>query len=192
MGISLKDIAAEYFVLKGIGANDFNVSQLQLLLASAKSSHQVWHRDNVNPGLTVLIALRDVVSNGPTEILLRSHGVDEKDFLKNILWPKSPICSENNVDERALLASIEKGDAIIYDCRCLHRGRGYGNSSGYVNGDEYDDGEFSKFGQRPVLVIRFDATQTPAPGTGVVGYTLAKWEGSTLSLICAMLSWLGL
>ena len=187
-GVRLKDIAAQYFASKGIAADQFDVTQLQLLLASPKSTHQVWHRDNVSPGLTVLIALRDVVSNGPTEIILRSHRGNEHNFWGNVLWPNcNSSFAEDELVERILLASIDKGDAIMYDSRCLHRGRGYGESDG-GNDQEATD----LFGDRPVLVIRFDAKATPAPGTGLVGNTLAKWEGSLLAFACTMLTWLGL
>ena len=186
--VRLKDIAAQYFASKGIATDRFDVVQLQLLLASPKSTHQVWHRDNVSPGLTVLIALRDVVSNGPTEIILRSHRGNEHNFWGNVLRPNyNSSFAEDELVERILLASIDKGDAIMYDSRCLHRGRGYGESDG-GNDQEATD----LFGDRPVLVIRFDAKATPAPGTGLVGNTLAKWEGSLLAFACTMLTWLGL
>ena len=187
-GVRLKDIAAQYFASKGISADQFDVAQLQLLLASPESTHQVWHRDNVSPGLTVLIALRDVDSNGPTEIILRSHRGNEHNFLGNVLWPNNDSSfAEDGLEERTLLASIDMGDAIMYDSRCLHRGRGYGKSDG---GNDQVATNF--FGDRPVLVIRFDAKATPAPGTGLVGNTLAKWEGNLLAFACTMLTWLGL
>ncbi|KAJ1480353.1 hypothetical protein T484DRAFT_1811039 [Baffinella frigidus] len=63
------------------------LSQLQLLDARPDSEHQIWHRDNVQPGLTAIIAHRDNVQpgltaiialtevggRGPTELLLGSH-----------------------------------------------------------------------------------------------------------------------
>lgn len=53
--------------------------------------------------------------------------------------------------------------------RMLHRGRGYGN---VTKTQEH----------RPVLVIRWDANATPAPGgIRIVGTLFAKWEGCLLA-----------
>jgi len=53
------------------------------------------------------------------------------------------------------------GDAIVYDARALHRGRGYK----------------SGISDRPVLIIRWDAHDTPPPGTGFIGTQSAILSG---------------
>jgi len=173
VGIRLNDIAREYFALHGIHECQYGLSQPQLLDASPKSTNQVWHRDNIRPGLTVIIALRDVGPNGPTEMLLRSHHGSPVDVFSNIKNDELGL-------PRLLLASVDRGDAICYDSRILHRGRGYGNGS---------SAEKVVFEHRPVLVIRWDANLSPAPGTGFVGTQLAKWEGTSLALVAALLDW---
>ena len=175
VGIRLNDIAREYFASHGIHEGQYGLSQPQLLDASPKSTNQVWHRDNVRPGLTVIIALRDVGPNGPTEMLLRSHHGSPVDVFSNTNMKNDALSLQ-----RLLLASINRGDAICYDARRLHRGRGYGNGS---------SAEKQVFEHRPVLVIRWDAYLSPAPGTGVVGTQLAKWEGASLALVAALLDW---
>jgi hypothetical protein len=138
----------------------------------------MWHRDNVKPGLTVIVALRDVASNGPTEIILRSHCGDAYSKLE-----ADALC----IEERILLASIKMGDAILYDSRCLHRGRGYGRNKR----DKDEDGVVRQFDDRPVLVLRWDAKQTPAPGTGLIGTTLNMREGEARAFAYTVLSWVG-
>jgi len=162
--ITLNDIAQEYFRQHNI--QKYELTQLQLLNAMPNSTHQIWHRDNINPGLTILIALRDVGVNGPTELILRSH--DGMDLMVNDM-------------PRILLASIHACDAVCYDSRVLHRGRGYGNSS---------DSDVV-FGDRPVLVLRWDAIDTPAPGTRLIGTQWNNLEGMFLAFVCAILDWFG-
>lgn len=186
INVTLSDIAQEYFSARGIAAHRYELVQLQLLNAEPGSTHQIWHRDNTQPGLTVIVAIRNVASNGPTELLLRSHRGDTKESIQTMLWPDRT--SEHGKDysprihERMLLASIQKGDAILYDARCLHRGRGYAMQ-------QIGNEEALQFGHRPVLVIRWDAKKTPAPGTALIGTTLAVWEGKARAFACTVLSW---
>lgn len=169
--MNLNDIAYEYF--KSHNMQKYKLSQLQLLDAIPNSTNQIWHRDNVNPGLTILIALRDVGCNGPTELILQSHGGGKmKLLLKN-----------SNMLPRILLASIGMGDAICYDSRLLHRGRGYNKN--VTN----NDSSIRDRRRRPVLVIRWDAVDTPAPGTRMIGTQMNKIEGKFLALICTLLGY---
>jgi hypothetical protein len=110
---------------------------------------------------------------GPTEMILQSHRRSPVGMLSGMLDGNPGL-------PRILLASINCGDAICYDSRILHRGRGYGNTSG-------DNQEFE---HRPVLVIRWDANHSPAPGTGMIGTQLAKWAGTSLALVATLLDWL--
>ena len=128
--------AASFF-----GQTPFEVTQLQLLLAEPGSTHQIWHRDNSKRGLTAIIALCDVGANGPTELILRSHDAPAGTLARG---------------QQPVLGTMRAGDALLYDARVLHRGRGYTEGP-----------------PRPVLVIRWDALGTPPPGTGVFG-TLAS------------------
>ena len=167
--MTLNNIAKEYFQSHGISENEYELTQLQLLKAEPKSTHQEWHRDNVNPSLTVIVALTDVGVNGPTELILRSH-ISNMDKNSN---------DEEYIAHNILLGTIGQGDAIVYDSRIIHRGRGYGHSN--------DD--IKSFQDRPVLVIRWDAKATPAPGTGLVGTQIAKLEGNLLGIAYTVMDW---
>lgn len=123
----------------------YQLTQIQFLLAKPNSQHQIWHRDNTKPGLTLLISLSDVKANGPTELLLGSH---------------REINDNNNEREKVLLACLEEGDAILYDARVIHRGRGYNENDHSYNNKKAED--------RPVLIIRWDALSTPPPGAGFI------------------------
>jgi len=62
--LELQSIVELYFRRNSISR--YRMTQIQFLLAKPGSEHQIWHRDNVAPGLTLLVALDDVKSNGPT------------------------------------------------------------------------------------------------------------------------------
>mmetsp|Transcript_20827 Transcript_20827/g.34419 ORF Transcript_20827/g.34419 Transcript_20827/m.34419 type:complete len:337 (-) Transcript_20827:224-1234(-) len=169
------------------GSPRYKLTQLQFLNANSGSEHQIWHRDNISPGLTVLVALSDVRDNGPTELLLKSH-------LQKSLWStlkrewmdlleKSRTPSEKDVSScQPLLACLNEGDAILYDSRVLHRGRGFSCKEGV---DEHTDANHILV-DRPVLVLRWDALQTPPPGAGLIVTTANGYMGSVLtaSLLC--------
>ena len=72
-----------------------------------------------------------------------------------------------------ILACLNAGDAIVYDARALHWGRGYGRS-------DNDDGS-AAFGSRPVLVLRWDAHTAPAPGGGLIQTALNHRLGTAIS-----------
>ncbi len=139
----IEDIVELYFKRNSISKNNYRLTQTQFLLAKPGSQHQIWHRDNVAPGLTLLVALDDVTCNGPTELLLGSHREDDDDDVN---------------DDEVLLGCICAGDAILYDARVIHRGRGYG----------HDKNESDCASDRPVLVLRWDAVSTPPPGAGFI------------------------
>jgi hypothetical protein len=127
----------------------YRISQQQLLDAAPNSNHQIWHRDNSERGLTAIIALDDIGSNGPTELLLGSHVS---------FWAAAR-------GRAPLLGTIRAGDAIVYDARVFHRGRG-----------------FAEGPRRPVLVCRWDSYASPPPGVGAVGTLLQRGSASLLSL----------
>jgi len=63
---------------------------------------------------------------------------------------------------------IDAGDAILYDARIFHRGRGY-RKSNRKSGED-----------RPVLVLRWDAAKTPPPGSGLIKTTASTYIGCFL------------
>jgi hypothetical protein len=135
----------------------YKLTQVQFLLAQPGSEHQIWHRDNIAPGLTLIIALKDVKGNGPTELQLGSH-LDNFNIF-------------NDHDE-VLLGCLTAGDALLYDARMIHRGRGYPLFA--VGGG--DGGE--EHPERPVLILRWDSLSTPPPGTGLIVTNINACLGS--------------
>lgn len=164
----LTAVVDAYFREKGV--TRYSLTQLQFLNVVPGSTHQIWHKDNTEPGLTVLIALRDVGTNGPTELLLSSHESALLDCFGNALrfnFLRGNRSSTAGNQCQHLMGCLKEGDAILYDSRLLHRGRGYSVA-------QMD---------RPVLVIRWDASATPPPGSGLIKTTATRIMGSWLSTI---------
>lgn len=171
---------AAYFQFHGIAR--YKLTQLQLLNAQPGSTHQIWHQDNTAPGLTVLVALADVQQNGPTELLLNSHKSSSSwQELTRHAWASSTTSSKNDggndcetstTTRPVILACLGQGDALLYDSRLLHRGRGF--DAGVAEVD------------RPVLILRWDAAMTPPPGGGLITTSANRFLGHVLSaVICA-------
>ena len=122
----------------------------------------------------------------PSMMMMMMHDDSNDDSKRN---------NDDNSDSLPfiLLASINSGDAICYDSRILHRGRGYGNSDNYnnSNGNSTTNNKITKqeLEHRPVLVIRWDAHHSPAPGTGMIGTQLAKFQGEALALVATLIDW---
>lgn len=174
--VSLQHIVKFYFEQHGI--ERYMITQLQFLNAYPNSTNQIWHRDNKFMGLTAIVALQDISTNGPTELILGSHQEDYS------IWKKCLDCMQSYLPESfkqsddeeenlsltmPLLGCIDAGDAIIYDARIFHRGRGYPKSE-----------EEGKNVDRPVMVLRWDASNTPPPGAGLIVTTANKYLGSIM------------
>ena len=129
-------------------------SDLQLLFSLPNSGDQIFHQDNSQPGLTVLVPLVDMhLGNGPTQLLPRSHlDVSLADRLKD----SSP----------ALPACVPAGTALIYDSRTIHRGLANPSAS-----------------SRPVLVYRYDHPTTPPPGHTPLSTILYSCLGALLCAV---------
>ena len=83
------------------------MTTLQIVDSLPGSALQIWHADNAEKGITVVIPLVDLTEqNGPTELIAGSHSLFE-----NI---------RSNVSHVTPLLSA--GDALIFDARTLHRG----------------------------------------------------------------------
>lgn len=161
--VTLQDIVESYFTRHNI--ERYELTDIQFLNAYPKSTNQIWHRDNTCCGLTAIIALKDVRSNGPTELLTGSHRHDFSLWktVQNVLFEGDD--SGRFMLGQPLLGVIDAGDAILYDARIFHRGRGYRQSN------END---------RPVLVLRWDAASTPPPGAGLIKTTANTYIGCFL------------
>jgi hypothetical protein len=124
----------------------------------------------------------------PSMMMMMMHDDSNDDSKRN---------NDDNSDSLPfiLLASINSGEGcymLLYDSRILHRGRGYGNSDNYnSNGNSATNNKITKqeLEHRPVLVIRWDAHHSPAPGTGMIGTQLAKFQGEALALVATLIDW---
>jgi ectoine hydroxylase-related dioxygenase (phytanoyl-CoA dioxygenase family) len=157
--VSLQEVVTSHFQHHNIPR--YELTDVQFLNAYPnKSTNQIWHFDNKFKGLTAIVALKDIRGNGPTELILGSHCPDYSlrcrywAFLKRYApFLQASESEENDEDEtiliKPLLACIDAGDAVLYDARIFHRGRG---NTSFVQ--DYDN-------DRPVLVLRWDASRTP-------------------------------
>jgi ectoine hydroxylase-related dioxygenase (phytanoyl-CoA dioxygenase family) len=131
---------------------DLMMTTLQIVDSAPGSAIQIWHADNAEKGITVIIPLIDLNDrNGPTELIAGSHNL-----LCNT-WTKT---AENRGDDRVrsklsvVKPLLSAGDGLVVDARVLHRGG--------ANVSETS---------RAILVIRFDNKNTQPPCMGVVGAT---------------------
>lgn len=130
------------------------LSECQLLITDCLGETQLWHRDNDQPGVTVVLPLTEVDEQiGPTQLLPRTHRLcTYTSGLLSALWRLERSSG-------VAAARLRPGDALIYDARILHRG--LGNAS------------FSRC--RVVMVMRLDYTDTPPPGATVCGFMLENY-----------------
>jgi hypothetical protein len=175
---TLPHLAREYFAQRGI--KSYKLTQLQFLNAKPGSENQIWHRDNIAPGVTILVALCDVRNKGPTELILKSH-LQEQSFWASLQreWNDALTGSKSGLSEQVssghpLLACLKAGDAVLYDSRVLHRGRGFPGTNDIEGAEDGCD-------DRPVLVLRWDALATPPPGAGLIVTTTNAYMGSILT-----------
>jgi hypothetical protein len=153
--------------------SEYKVSVVQLLLSKGGSAPQSFHVDNAAPGLTILIALHDIKdTHGPTELLLGTHHHTAVGGNGNNRRHDNDSSSKHSWQSLSCVkaAPLQAGHGIMYDSRTWHRG--LGNQHPYMakNND----------GDRIVLVIRWDAVETPAPGTNVVATMALRYLGPFL------------
>lgn len=92
----------------GMNPQDLMLTTLQIVDSVPGSAIQIWHADNAEKGLTVIIPLTDLTeNNGPTELIIGSH-----DLLHSIQNGKIAL----------VRPIISAGDGIVMDGRVLHRG----------------------------------------------------------------------
>ena len=129
-------------------------SDLQLLFSLPNSGDQIFHQDNSQPGLTVLVPLVDMhLNNGPTQLLPRSHlDVSLLDRLRD--------------SSAALPACVPAGTALVYDSRTIHRGLANPSKA-----------------SRPVLVYRYDYPDTSPPGHTPLSTFLYSCLGALLCAV---------
>lgn len=167
---SLQDVVDSYFKQHCI--KRYRLTDLQFLNALPGSSNQIWHRDNKFRGLTAIVSLNNIRDNGPTELILGSHKEHFTLFQK--CWDVlGEAHGHDSLSDQPLLGCIDAGDTILYDARIFHRGRGN-------NTQDFSDVKEGEITDRPVLVLRWDATRTPPPGAGLIVTTANKYIGGML------------
>jgi hypothetical protein len=101
---------------------------------------------------------------------MSSYGMLFRSYLP-LFMRGSPSVEEATLPTKPLLACIDAGDAVLYDARIFHRGRGNNCVSQDSEERERD---------RPVLVLRWDAARTPPPGAGLILTTANIYWGKVL------------
>jgi Phytanoyl-CoA dioxygenase (PhyH) len=130
---------------------DLMMTTLQIVDSLPGSATQIWHADNAEKGITVIIPLIDLTDcNGPTELIAGSH---------NLLCKRTKTAEKGGDDSVWSKLSVVKpllsaGDGLVVDARVLHRG-----------------GANMSETSRAILVIRFDNKNTQPPCMGVAGAT---------------------
>ncbi|CAJ1329769.1 unnamed protein product [Effrenium voratum] len=133
------------------------LSECQLLVSDPGAVHQIWHCDNLRPGLTVILPLTEVDEElGPTHLLPGTHHLGGAKV-------GSALGSLRRAGG-AIAAPLVPGQALIYDARLMHRG--LGNSS------------YNRC--RVVVVMRLDMLDTPPPGATVVQTAMVRALGQAL------------
>eukprot|EP00933_Yihiella_yeosuensis_P030476 TRINITY_DN24124_c0_g1_i1.p1 TRINITY_DN24124_c0_g1~~TRINITY_DN24124_c0_g1_i1.p1 ORF type:complete len:140 (-),score=12.88 TRINITY_DN24124_c0_g1_i1:119-538(-) len=130
----------------------------------------MWHRDNMKPGLTIILPFSDIDDEvGPTHILPGTHHLASSGLLGGMKATLAALSRSGG----ALVAagpSLRPGDAFIFDGRLLHRG--LGNSS------------YNRC--RVVLVLRLDMLDAPPPGASVAETTRGRIFGTSLEVLSGL------
>jgi len=126
---------------------------LQAIVSVPGSSNQSWHADNASRGLTVAVALCDILpEHGPTQIWPHAH---TGELIRSIQHGPVPArvlaAAETPLHEATSTPVLRAGDALVFDSRMLHRG--LANSSAEL---------------RPIIVWQFTNVISPPPGQGAV------------------------
>lgn len=146
------------------------LSECQLLISDPGAVHQMWHRDNLKPGLTILLPVSEVTGElGPTELLPGTHHL-----LRGAAGLGSCFQSLAAAGGAVAPAPLSPGEALLFDARLLHRG--LGNRS-YSN-------------CRVVVVMRLDMLDTTPPGATVFMTTVFRLTGKLLGMLTYVYSFL--
>mmetsp|Transcript_177376 Transcript_177376/g.568770 ORF Transcript_177376/g.568770 Transcript_177376/m.568770 type:complete len:451 (+) Transcript_177376:349-1701(+) len=145
-------------------------SECQVLATDPGAVPQIWHRDNLCPGLTILMPLTDVDDEvGPTQVLPGTHRLVSTGRGRS--WTEALAALGRSAGAVAV-APATAGDVVLYDARLLHRG--LGNSS---------------YGRcRVVIAIRLDYCDTPPPGETLWMTQVSRIGGSLLHSLGSLYS----
>lgn len=137
------------------------LSECQLLVSDPGAVNQMWHCDNLKPGLTVILPLTEVDDElGPTNLLPGSHLFAGFNLGATMKGLKALAAAGGSVAPTPL----RPGQALIYDARLMHRG--LANSS------------YNRC--RVVVVMRLDMLDTPPPGATVFQTAMIRALGVLL------------
>lgn len=137
------------------------LSECQLLVTDPGAVPQIWHRDNRQPGLTVLMPLTDVDDEvGPTQLLPGTHHLVAGGAIR-------ATAALQRSGGSASAVPLVPGDLLVYDARLLHRGLG----------------NMSYNRCRVIFAMRFDYTDTPPPGATVLQTQAARLVGALLDCL---------
>lgn len=154
------------------------MTQLQLLNSLPGSEAQIFHADNISPGLTILIALDDITStHGPTEMLVgtqhfsTSGSIQYGTIFQYLVrrytqrWLGNDLASNQGENTTAVAIQVVHGtlkqkQALVFDSRILHRGMANRAMS-----------------NRPVLIMRYDPVKHQPPGVNTFETTFLDRVG---------------
>lgn len=162
-----KVIRTKHNTINDVDMNKSNNKKFNLVLTNIQvvdalpnsTEDSIWHADTSKPSLTFIIALSDqTIQSGPTQLITHSHkfNLQSEHYFNNI----------KNYRKMKLYSPIlTKGQLLIFDSRMLHRG--LKNTTNDIN--------------RPVLIIRYDLIDCPAPGMNQLGILFRIFCGWSFS-----------
>lgn len=188
MHSSLAPLVHSFFQSEEAKGGRVFLSEAQLIIADPLAEVQRWHVDAVGgPGLTALLPLVNVPRDrGTQQFLPGSHhlqdtSVSQAERLRNC-WTAlfathgvATVCaedargSEENTGSGGVWAA---GDVLVLDSRTLHRGLSNESFAAPI----------------PMLIIRYDLTQSPAPGCGRFWLRFMTLTATGLDLVCRFYS----
>eukprot|EP00397_Hematodinium_sp_SG-2012_P047413 GEMP01053916.1.p1 GENE.GEMP01053916.1~~GEMP01053916.1.p1 ORF type:complete len:423 (+),score=103.86 GEMP01053916.1:49-1269(+) len=139
------------------------MSEMQLIIAEPMAWEQSWHCDNGHRGLTVLIPLEQIETQGNQLVLPGTHR-SLRESLDVLGASKGPITHPD---------FWEPGDAWVLDSRTMRRGAT--NSSAHET--------------IPMLIVRYDLTSTMPPGQRVWKAHALVHKGRLLERFFAFYNW---
>jgi len=130
------------------------LSEAQLIVADPIADAQSWHLDSAggNPALSIFLPLAPIPpGHGPQELLPGTHAlhVSQLSLRERLRRCLSALCATHGaVSSAAPARDWAAGDALALDGRLLHRGLANDSLGAPI----------------PLLVLRYDLTETPPPG----------------------------
>jgi len=154
---ALAPLVYAYFRNAGGGNHRCFLSEAQLVVADPCAESQAWYVNSAGgPGLTVVVPLARITADtGPYAMLPGTHVLLDANMSlrERVRTCLSTLCSTNgavSVVDKTSSFAWEAGDALVLDGRMMHCALKNDSLGAPI----------------PVLVLRYDLSESPPPGAG--------------------------